>query len=68
VTQSADVQCTRRLLDTPQKSESAVPDNLYTTPSQIHALDELATERILAAGGPATDIKRKVLGGAVSVR
>lgn len=64
----AHSQCTRRLLATPQQSNSAVPETMYTTPSQLRALDELATERVLAAGGVGQDARRRVLGATVSVR
>lgn len=56
-------QSTRRLLErkTPSKIESAVPEEQRCKPKQLQALDQLATERILAAGGSGLDIQRKVL-------
>ncbi|WWD22566.1 hypothetical protein CI109_107059 [Kwoniella shandongensis] len=58
----------RRLLESPN-SETSVPDESRTTSKQLNALDELATERLLAAGGKGLEVRRKVLaGGEVLVR
>lgn len=64
-------QATRRLLQrkSPSKSESAVPEGQRCNPKQLQALDQLATERILAAGGTGLEVKRKVMsGGTPTVR
>lgn len=60
-----DRQSTRRLLErkSASKVESAVPEEQRSSPKQLQALDQLATERILAAGGTGLDIKRTVLSG-----
>jgi hypothetical protein len=51
------------------KVESAVPEAQKISAQQLKALDALATERILDAGGSALDVKRKILsGGAEKVR
>ncbi|KAK8845618.1 hypothetical protein IAR55_006334 [Kwoniella newhampshirensis] len=52
---------TRRLLESPN-AETSVPEDSRTTEQQLKALNELATEIILAAGGKGLDIRRKVLG------
>jgi hypothetical protein len=58
-----NVQSTRRLLERKAsgKVDSAVPEEQRTSLPKLQALDQLATERILAAGGTHLDIKRKIL-------
>ncbi|WVQ70679.1 hypothetical protein IAR50_000201 [Cryptococcus sp. DSM 104548] len=56
-----------RLLENPN-AESTVPLELATPLPQLQALSELATERILAAGGQNLDVRREVLGEAALVR
>jgi hypothetical protein len=41
---------------------------MATTPEQLRALDELATERLLAVGGEGMGTRRKVLAGGDRVR
>jgi hypothetical protein len=61
----ANKQSTRRLLERKAggKIDSAVPEEQRTSLPKLQALDQLATERILAAGGSHLDIKRKILSG-----
>lgn len=40
-----------------------MPESQKSTQQQLKALDALATERILAAGGTGMEVKRKVLAG-----
>ncbi|UOH79586.1 hypothetical protein LQV05_000593 [Cryptococcus neoformans] len=51
----------QRLLDSPNV-ETSVPVDLQTSEKQLRLLDELATERLLDAGGQGVDVRRKVLG------
>ncbi len=53
----------RRLLHGQRTAESAVPLDMATDEKQLRALDELATERLLAAGGAGMSVRRKVLAG-----
>ncbi|WVQ85954.1 hypothetical protein IAT38_008122 [Cryptococcus sp. DSM 104549] len=57
----------QRLSDT-ANSETSVPEDMRTSAKQLQALNELATERILEAGGKGLDIRRTVLGDAALVR
>ncbi|KAE8541360.1 hypothetical protein D1P53_002719 [Cryptococcus gattii VGV] len=50
----------QRLLDSPN-FETSVPEDLQTSEKQLRLLDELATERLLDAGGQGVDVRRKVL-------
>ncbi|OXG96161.1 hypothetical protein C345_00370 [Cryptococcus neoformans A2-102-5] len=51
----------QRLLDSPNL-ETSVPVDLQMSEKQLRLLDELATERLLDAGGQGVDVRRKVLG------
>jgi len=66
----ADEESTRRLLERKAggKVDSAVPEEQRTTLPKLQALDQLATGRILAAGGSHLDIRRKVLSGTQAPR
>ena len=66
----ADEKSTRRLLErkTGGKVDSAVPEEQRTSLPKLQALDQLATERILAAGGSHLDVKRKILSGTQAPR
>lgn len=66
----ADEKSTRRLLERKAggKVDSAVPEEQRTSLPKLQALDQLATERILAAGGSHLDIKRKSLAGTQAPR
>ena len=60
----ADVQkAARRLLEAQNAAESVVPAAMTTNEKQLRGLDELATERLLAAGGAGMGVRRKVMGG-----
>ena len=48
--------------------ESAVTSDMMTSEKQLKLLDELATERLLHAGGQDLAVKRKVLAGESGVR
>lgn len=50
----------QQLLDFPNL-ETSVPEDLQTSEKQLRLLDELATERLLDAGGQGVDVRRKVL-------
>lgn len=50
----------QQLLDFPNL-ETSVPEGLQTSEKQLRLLDELATERLLDAGGQGVDVRRKVL-------
>lgn len=56
----------RRLLDGDDGPESSVPVEQRTTEKQLKALDQLATERLLAAGGEGKDARRRVLAGSTA--
>ncbi|RSH85289.1 hypothetical protein EHS25_005096 [Saitozyma podzolica] len=58
----------RRLLESKIAPETSVPPEMATTPDQLRALDELATERLLAVGGAGMEARRKVLAGGERVR
>ena len=66
----ADEKSTRRLLERKAggKVDSAVPEEQRTSLPKLQALDQLATERILAAGGSHLDVKRKILAGTQAPR
>jgi hypothetical protein len=66
----ADKQSTGRLLERKAggKVDSAVPEEQRTSLPKLQALDQLATERILAAGGSNLDITRKILSGTQAPR
>lgn len=50
----------QQLLDFPNL-ETSVPEDLQTSEKQLRLLDEMATERLLDAGGQGVDVRRKVL-------
>lgn len=50
----------QRLLNSPNL-ETSVPEDLQTSEKQLRLLDELATERLLDAGGQGVDVRRKVV-------
>jgi hypothetical protein len=57
---SLNAQSIARLMDG-GSGESAVPPEHATTPAQLKQLDELTTERLLAAGGAGLTARRAVL-------
>jgi hypothetical protein len=61
-------QSLRRLLESKIAPETSVPPEMATTPDQLRALDELATQRLLAVGGAEMEARRKVLAGGERVR
>ena len=56
-------QAARRLLEDRTSMDSAVPPAGATSEKQLRALDEVATERLLAAGGAGMEVRRKILAG-----
>lgn len=50
----------QRLLDS-LNLETSVPEDLQTSEKQLRLLDELATQRLLDAGGQGVNVRRKVL-------
>lgn len=61
------VKCTQRLLDDPSAATSLPADTVIPS-EKLQALQALAIERILSAGGADMGIRRKVLGEQSIVR
>ena len=58
-----DLQALRRLSMSQSTAESAVPSGMMTSEKQLRALEEVTTERLLAAGGVGMGPRRRVLAG-----